>query len=64
MGWLSWLLGPKVDEIEVTEVRRFMTEGAALIDVREPPEWTSGHVQGARLVPLARSGSRAIEVAC
>jgi len=29
MGWLSWLLGPKVDEIEVTEVRRFMTEGAA-----------------------------------
>lgn len=52
MGWFSWLLGPKVDEIEVTEVHGLLKEGAALIDVREPHEFASGHVQGARLVPL------------
>ncbi len=52
MGWLSWLFGPKVDEIEVSEVRRLLTEGAALIDVREPHEWSAGHIKEARLVSL------------
>ena len=52
MGLFSWLLGPKVDEVEVTDVQRFLTEGASLIDVREPHEWATGHVHGARLVPL------------
>jgi len=26
---------------------------AVLVDVREPSEWSAGHIQGARLVPLS-----------
>ena len=52
MGLFSWLLGPKVDEIEVTEVHGLLKQGATLIDVREPHEWASGHVKEAKLVPL------------
>ncbi len=28
--------------------------GVEVIDVREPHEWLAGHIEGARLVPLAR----------
>ena len=52
MGLFSWLFGPTVESVEVTEVRRLQSEGAVLIDVREPHEWAGGHVQGAKLVPL------------
>lgn len=30
------------------------TEGAIVIDVREPGEYVDGHVPGARMVPLSR----------
>ncbi len=52
MGFLSWLFGPQVDTVEVGDVRRLQAEGAVLIDVREPHEWATGHVQGAKLIPL------------
>jgi rhodanese-related sulfurtransferase len=52
MGLLNWLFGPRVDEVEVTEVRTLLAQGAALIDVREPHEWAAGHVKEARLVPM------------
>ena len=37
-------------------------EGLDVIDVREPHEWATGHVPGARLVPLAtlRNNPRAV----
>ncbi len=54
MGFLSWLFGPKVETVEATEARRLQSEGAVLIDVREPHEWASGHVQGAKLIPLGK----------
>jgi len=54
MGLLSWLFGPEVETVEVTDVQRLQTQGAILIDVREPHEWANGHVRGARLVPLGR----------
>ena len=28
------------------------TQGVDLIDVRDPDEWETGHIEGARLVPL------------
>lgn len=30
------------------------TEGATVVDVREPAEYVAGHVPGARLIPLGR----------
>jgi rhodanese-related sulfurtransferase len=35
------------------------TEGAVLIDVREPHEWEAGHIGGARHIPLDRLPSEA-----
>ncbi|HEX2924159.1 MAG TPA: rhodanese-like domain-containing protein [Chloroflexota bacterium] len=52
MGIFSWLFGPEVETIEVTDVQRLQAEGAVVIDVREPHEWAMGHVQGAKLMPL------------
>lgn len=42
-----------VPEITVDELARQLADGAALVDVRQPEEYTSGHVPGAVLVPLA-----------
>lgn len=39
--------------ISVSELRSVLTEETSLLDVREPSEFASGHVPGARLVPLA-----------
>ncbi len=42
-----------VPEIDIAELARLRADGAALIDVREPDEYTAAHVPGATLVPLA-----------
>jgi len=38
--------------IEVNEADEMMKDGAAVIDVREPHEYTAGHVPGAALIPV------------
>jgi rhodanese-related sulfurtransferase len=43
----------EVPEIDVTELARLRADGIALIDVRQPDEYTAAHVPGATLVPLA-----------
>jgi rhodanese-related sulfurtransferase len=43
----------EVPEIDVAELARARADGAPLIDVREPDEYTTAHVPGAVLVPLA-----------
>jgi rhodanese-related sulfurtransferase len=43
----------EVPEIEVAELVRLRADGAPLIDVREPDEYTAAHVPGATLIPLA-----------
>jgi rhodanese-related sulfurtransferase len=40
-------------EIDVNELAERLRAGARLIDVREPDEYTRGHVPGALSVPLA-----------
>jgi rhodanese-related sulfurtransferase len=40
-------------EIDVSELAERLRAGARLIDVREPDEYTRGHVPGALSVPLA-----------
>ena len=41
-----------VQEIDVDQLAARLAEGARLVDVREPDEYTGGHVPGAVLVPL------------
>jgi rhodanese-related sulfurtransferase len=41
-----------VQEVDVRTFAAAHADGALVIDVREPSEYTSGHVPGARLVPL------------
>jgi rhodanese-related sulfurtransferase len=41
-----------VRSVTVHELRSALDEGATVIDVREPEEFATGHVPGARLVPL------------
>jgi len=38
--------------ISVDEAKKMMDSGAAVIDVREPHEYTAGHVPGAALIPV------------
>ena len=41
-----------VPEIDIAEAARRHAAGATIIDVREPGEYTEGHVPGAPLIPL------------
>jgi rhodanese-related sulfurtransferase len=36
--------------------------GAVIVDVREPDEWQSGHVPGAKHIPLGSLGARVNEL--
>ena len=42
-----------VQEVDVHTFAAAHADGALVIDVREPYEYVSGHVPGARLMPLA-----------
>lgn len=46
--------------VEVTPIAAedLVTAGAAVIDVREPDEWSGGHAPSARLIPLGKVESR------
>lgn len=48
-----------VPEVEVEEALERCEDGALLIDVREPDEYTEVHAVGARLIPLAEVGEHA-----
>jgi rhodanese-related sulfurtransferase len=38
--------------VSVHDLKTALDEGAAVIDVREPEEFSAGHVPGATLIPL------------
>jgi rhodanese-related sulfurtransferase len=42
-----------VTEIDVNQLAERVAAGARVIDVREPDEYTAGHVPGAESIPLA-----------
>lgn len=48
-------------EITVDDLEALLQGGARLIDVREPDEYTSGHVPGARSIPLGEVAARVEE---
>jgi hydroxyacylglutathione hydrolase len=61
MAWAMLTSSPKVREVTVDEVRG-RAPGVAVIDVREPEEFASGHVPGAFNLPQADLATRLDEV--
>jgi rhodanese-related sulfurtransferase len=53
---------PQVPEIDVDALTRLHSQGVYVLDVREPDEYTSGHVPGAVPIPLGEIPARAAEV--
>jgi molybdopterin/thiamine biosynthesis adenylyltransferase/rhodanese-related sulfurtransferase len=41
----------RIDEVDPGEVHGQLNNGAVVVDVREPEEWSAGHIPGARHVP-------------
>ncbi len=48
----------RIDEVDPSAVREQLGNGAVVIDVREPEEWGTGHIPGARHVPKSFLESR------
>lgn len=51
-----------VPEVDIATFATRHAEGVAVIDVREPDEYTEAHVPGAALIPLGEVADRADEV--
>jgi rhodanese-related sulfurtransferase len=51
-----------VPTVGVTGVPDPLPDGLAVVDVREPVEWTHGHIEGAIHIPLGELTSRLDEV--
>jgi sulfur-carrier protein adenylyltransferase/sulfurtransferase len=48
----------RIDEVDPADVREQVTNGATVVDVREPEEWAAGHIPGAVHVPKSYLESR------
>src|SRR3954468_15426026 len=53
---------PDAPEVDIETFADALAGGASVIDVREPDEYTDGHVPGAILIPLGQLGSRIQEL--
>ncbi|MCX7622888.1 MAG: rhodanese-like domain-containing protein [Thermomicrobium sp.] len=51
-----------IPEVTPTEAQARQRTGALVIDVREPHEWKTGHIPGARLIPLDELPLRVAEL--
>jgi rhodanese-related sulfurtransferase len=62
--FLKSLFAPAGASISAGELAAKLAAGEKLvvIDVREPSEYSTGHVPGSRNIPLGQIGSRAAEV--
>lgn len=54
MGFLEKLFGPSVPNITAEELNEKLKVGKhpLVLDVRQPDEFSQGHIRGAKLVPL------------
>ncbi|MBV1862541.1 MAG: rhodanese-like domain-containing protein [Nannocystaceae bacterium] len=48
--------------VESKQAHGLVEDGAALIDVRSTQEFASGHIEGARNIPVGEIGTRLAEV--
>ena len=51
------------DGVDVKQAQSMNKQGALLLDVREPDEYSAGHAPNAKLVPLGQLSSRLQELA-
>jgi phage shock protein E len=49
------------DTLDGQKARQLVQSGAVLVDVRTPSEYSSGHIEGARNVPIQELGQRLSE---
>ena len=49
-------------EVTVEQVMKLKDQGAFILDVREPSEWTQAHIAGATLIPLGELPNRLNEI--
>lgn len=49
-------------KVDGSKAKELVTAGAVLLDVRTQGEWDSGHIEGAKLLPVQELGSRMSEV--
>ncbi len=61
-GSLRSIFTKPYESISATEVHERISQGAVLVDVREPGEWQAGHAPGARHIPLAQLAVRASQL--
>ncbi|MDT5032523.1 MAG: hypothetical protein QOC94_2694 [Actinoplanes sp.] len=52
------MFGPQIPSVTTAQV----DDGAYLLDVREPDEWTAGHAPGAHHLPMMEVPARMAEV--
>jgi len=53
---------PQVHTVAVAQGSQMVSDGALLIDVREPDEYAEGHAPGSVLIPLGQLPSRLAEI--
>jgi len=58
----SNLLHGTFRHVMMREIRRLVEEGACIVDVREKYEWDTGHIVGARHIPLSELRQRMDEI--
>ncbi len=51
------------DDVDVIQARSMNQQGALLLDVREPEEYSAIHAPNAKLIPLGQLNSRLQEIA-
>ncbi|MCC6805821.1 MAG: rhodanese-like domain-containing protein [Deltaproteobacteria bacterium] len=57
---VTWFL--KRPDIRANAARELLGKGALLVDVRSPSEFTSGHLEGAKNIPVHLIGQRSGEL--
>lgn len=52
VGVVAWYIIRSLGQIKLEEARRYLTEGAVLLDVRTPEEYSQDHIEGSVNLPL------------
>ena len=64
MGFIQSLFGPPLPSVSAAELSEKLKNGKKplVVDVRQPGEYRSGHINGAKLIPLGELSGRLKEL--